>query len=542
MHGHWFRCGRSVPCVLPSNAQLNGKFWRLFLRVLFVWLNHDTPVGFSHGLAVLSAELKSAGHAVDVLHINEQIGMPFDLERVGQELTRRQPDVVGLSFGSNHAAAAMQISGAVRKLLRSCWVIAGGAHTTLYPEQVMSWPDVDIAALGEVDDFRLAEVLEDLAHDRLPRGRPGFWFRERGTVVKNGIGLPVDLERSRPIDLELFDHERILKYKRGWADVQSGRGCPQRCSYCFNEPLRRRYLSEVGSERKLRYVRKRPIEVVLQELEEYRRLYGPQIRVFSFTDDQFISSRAWVYEFFEAYQSKFQIPLVYLSSAGAIDAEVARRSAQAGVYMVRMGVESGSARVREQILCRKTPARVIRRAVNTLQRAGVNAFAFQMLGIPGETMRDVWSTLRFGALLRTDALKFSMFWPYPGTELYEHCLRQGLVRPGLEFVGNNIEESPLYWPLARQRFFRRLPRFYDVALNRYLSDQHADRYAAVIEQLRTLPDANWDNGAARQLRQQADALNQQLLGAGEQAYLAPFEDRPDVLLLQGRQRTRPLLM
>jgi anaerobic magnesium-protoporphyrin IX monomethyl ester cyclase len=508
---------------------------------LFVWLNHDTPVGFSHGVAVLSAELKSAGHAVDILHINEQLGLPFDLERIGQELTRRQPDVVGLSFGSNHAAAAMQTAGAVRRLLRDCWVIAGGAHTTLYPEQVMSWPDVDIAALGEVDDFRLAQVLEDLAHDRLPRGRAGFWFRERGTVVRNGIGLPVDLDCSRPIDLELFDHERILKHKRGWADVQSGRGCPQRCSYCFNEPLRRRYLSVAGSERKLRYVRKRPIDVVLQELEQYRRLYGPQIRVFSFTDDQFISSRAWVYEFFEAYQSKFQIPLVYLSSAGAIDAEVARRSAQAGVYMVRMGVESGSARVREQILCRKTPARVIRRAVGTLQRAGVNAFAFQMLGIPGETMRDVWATLRFGARLRTDALKFSIFWPYPGTELYEHCLRQGLVRPGLEFVGNNIEDSPLYWPLARQRFFRRLPRFYDVALNRYLSDRHADRYAAVLEQLRSLPDASWDDGAQQQLRQRADALNQQLLGAGEEAYVAPFDDRPDVLLLQGRQRTRTLL-
>jgi anaerobic magnesium-protoporphyrin IX monomethyl ester cyclase len=502
-------------------------------------------VGFSHGLAVLSAELKAAGHTVELLHVNEQLGLPFDLDCIGQELRRRQPDVVGLSFGSNHAAAAAKIASSVHRLLLGCWVIAGGAHTTLYPEQVMSWPDIDIAALGEMDDYRLAELLEDLGHDRLPSGRDGVWFREHGTaggaVVKNPIGMPVDLERSRPMDLELFDHERILSIKRGWADVQTGRGCPQRCSYCFNEPLRRRYLDEHAGQ-KLNYVRRRPIAVVMEELEQYRRLYGKHIRVFSFTDDQFITSRRWVYEFLEAYQARFQIPLVLLSTPAAIDSEVATRFARAGVYMVRMGVESGSARVREEILHRKTPAEVIRRAVGTLQRAGVNAFAFLMLGIPGESMRDVWATFRFGARMRTDALKFSNFWPYPGTELYELCSRKGLVRPGLEFVGNNIDDSPLRWPLVRQLLFRRLPQFYDVALNRFLGESHAELYAALLDQLRNHPETSWQNGGMQALRQRADALNRQVLGAGHETYTAPFADRPDILLLQGRQRLRPLIV
>lgn len=519
---------------------------RLALRVLFVWLNHDTPVGFSHGLAVLSAELKASGHHVEVLHINEQLGFPFDLTAIGREISLRNPAVVGLSFGSNHAAAAAQVAQTTHQLLPDCWVLAGGAHTTLYPEQVMSWPDVDIAALGEVDDFRLVEVLEDLERDRLPHGRAGFWFRQRagasqGEVVRNPIGLPVDLERSRPMDLSLFDHQRILQLKRGWADMQTGRGCPQRCSYCFNEPLRRRYLDQY-CEQKIDYVRRRPIPVVLAELEQYQRFYGQHIRVFSFTDDQFITNRRWVFEFLEAYQASFQIPLVLLSFPSAIDAEVAQRFARAGVYMVRMGVESGSARVRESILRRKTPADVIKRAVDTLQQAGVNAFAFQMLGIPGESMRDVWSTFRFGAELGTDALKFSNFWPYPGTELYDLCVRQGLMRPGLDFVGNNCDDSPLRWPLLRQRLFRRLPRFYDVALNRYLGHAITAGYVDVLEQLQRLPESSWQNGGMQELRYRADALNQQVLDAGKEAYLAPFDDRRDILLLQGRQRARPLIM
>jgi anaerobic magnesium-protoporphyrin IX monomethyl ester cyclase len=491
---------------------------------------------------VLSAELKSAGHTVELLHVNEQLGLGFDLDRIGSELRRRNPEVVGLSFGSNHAAAAARIAQRAREVVPDAWVMAGGTHATLYPEEVMSWPEVDLVALGEVDDFRLVEVLDGLGRDRLPRGRPGFWFRHRGVVVRNPIVLPVDLARVRPMDLTLFDHRRILELKRGWADVHAGRGCPQRCTYCFNEPLRQRYHEQLGHGSKLCYVRKRPISVVLEELAEYRRLYGPHIRVFSFTDDQFITSRRWLYEFLEAYQETSQIPLVFLSSAAAIDAEVARRSARAGVYMVRFGVESGSTRVRERVLKRRTPARVIRRAVGTLQRAGINAFAFQMLGIPGETMRDVWATFRFGASLGTDAVKFSMFWPYPGTQLHELCLRDGLMRPGLEFVGNNIQDSPLRWPRARQLFFRRMPQFFDVALNRFLGGRHADRYANLLERLRRLDESDWQNGGRIELRERADSLNERILAHGGEAYLAPFADRPDILLLQGGHRSRPLLM
>jgi anaerobic magnesium-protoporphyrin IX monomethyl ester cyclase len=509
------------------------------MRILFVWLNSDAPVGYSHGLAVLSAELKAAGHSVSLLHVNEQLGLAFDLERIGEKLEQRAPDLVGLSFGTNHAALAALLATEAKKRLPDAWIVAGGIHATLYPDQVMSWPAVDIAALGEVDGDRFTEVVEALSQGRLPEHRPGFWFRHCGRVVKNPLGPPVDLDGSRPVDLELFDHASILEHKRGWADVHSGRGCPMRCSYCHNEPLRRAYLGAPGCGTS--YVRRRPLGVVLEELARYRQLYGERIRVFSFTDDQFVLGRRWLFEFLEAYSASCRIPLVFLSSAAAIDAEVAERCARAGVYMVRIGVESGSARVRREILRRPTPAAAIRQAVTALQRAGVNAFAFQMLGIPGETPRDLAATFRFGAALGCDAHKFSMFWPYPGTELFEHCLSQGLVRPGLDFVGNNGMDSPLVWPPERQRFFRRIPRFYDVALNRFLPTSQRRHYQKLMQELLMLTDAAWQAGGGEELRRRADGINQATIERGELAYAAPFADRPDVVLLTGKARTRPLL-
>ncbi|MFC1642220.1 B12-binding domain-containing radical SAM protein [Myxococcota bacterium] len=513
------------------------------VRVSFVWLNHDTPVGFSHGLAALSAELKDAGHRVGLVHVNERLGLPFDLGRIGRRLQRQQPDVVGISFGSNHAASAGALARQVRKVLPGVWIVAGGVHTTLYPEQVMSWPEVDIAALGEADDYRLAEVLDDLERGRAPRQRAGFWYRRRA-VIRNPMAPPVDLSRSRAADWGLFDHRRILQLKRGWADVHGGRGCPGRCTYCFNQPMRRRYLDVLGGHagRELPYVRKRPLDIVLEELRQCQIRYGEHIRVFSFTDDQFIVGRRWLFEFLEAYAGTFRIPLVFLSSPGSIDREVAERCAAAGVYMVRLGIESGSARVRERVLGRPIPSSAIRRAVSSLQSNGVNAFAFQMLGIPGETMTEVWQTFRSAARLHLDAVKFSLFWPYPGTQLYELCQRKHLIRSGFEFVGNNIQDTPLRWPAERQRFLRRVAGFTDLAMNRFLDLPRTDHYAALLGRLRSMSDVEWEQGGAWALRHEADQLNRTLLQAGQSLYTAPFDDRPDILLLQGRTRLRALFV
>lgn len=514
------------------------------MRVVFVWLNNDTPVGLSHGIAVLSAELKAAGHSVELLHVNDQLGLPFDPIRLGDELRRRSPDVVALSFGSNHASAARRLVEATRRELADAWVICGGIHATMYPEEVSSWDAVDVVALGEADGDRFSRLLADLETGHFPTREAGFWCRSGGEVTTNPIAPPVDLDRhSRTMDLTLFDHRRILELKRGWADAHAGRGCPHRCSYCFNEPLRQRYLSElhITSACDLNYVRKRPLEVVLEELEEYRVRYGDHIRAFSFTDDQFLVGRDWACAFFDRYPAIGK-PLVFLATAGAIDRDIAERSARAGTYMVRMGVESGNETLRRRVLNRHTPNRVIESAVETLQRAGVNAFSFNMLGIPGETIDDAFTTFHFAASLGWDAVKFSMFWPYPGTPLHQACQREGLIRDDRGFVGNNIEDTPLRWPARQQRLYQRIPRFYDVALNRCLVVPEARHFAALLDEVERQDDTEFEDGGSARLRERADQLVGDVVARGAFAYVAPFPDRYDILLLAGRNRGRPLLM
>ncbi len=507
------------------------------MRVLLVFLNFDCPVGLSHGLAVLGRELREAGHQVSLLHVSEVVGLPFEPYRIAALAAGFRPDAVGLSFGTNHAWAARVLVARLRERLPEVLILCGGIHATVAPGEVMAWEGVDAVALGEVDDGRLTSFLEDWEAGRVEADRPGFWVRRRGRILRGPMAPPVDLSRgSHRMDLTLFDHEGILAAKRGYADLISGRGCPFRCTYCHNEPVRQSLRAAWGP---FPAVRKRPVAELVEELEEYRERYGRHIRVFSFTDDVFPAGRQWTREFLEAYSARFSIPLVYCAAPSQVSAELAEWSARANTYMVRIGVESGSERVRRRVLGRPFSDEIIASAVSVLQSRGVNVLAFFMLALPGETEKEVFETFRAAAALRPDALQFSVFWPYPGTTLHDQVVAEGLFDPRGQYRGNYLSDSPLAWPEDRRRLYARVRQLTVPAVNSFMHPKAG--FGELLRRGLGMSEAEWEAGGREEVVAAAQARVLDLLADGVSVYAAPFQDRPDVLLLVGRSRARPLL-
>ncbi|NOZ88091.1 MAG: B12-binding domain-containing radical SAM protein [Deltaproteobacteria bacterium] len=509
------------------------------MKVVFVFFNFDCPVGLSHGLAVLSRELKQAGHGVELVHISEVLGRPYEKRAVAQDVLSRSPDLVGFSFGSNHAWAARELAHEISLRSPGLPIVCGGIHSTILPEEVVRWPGVTAVAVGEADNGRFVELVDDFEHGRLQPDMPGFWFNLDKKIVANTIGLPVDLSSgSHRMDVELFDHNAILDAKRGYADAISGRGCPFRCSYCHNEPMRKIMTQAMGGKRPP-MVRKRPVQEVLLELQEYSAVGGDKIRVFSFTDDVFPSNMTWTKSFLQGYREKFDLPLVFCAAPSQVTDELAAAADDAGTYMVRIGVESGSDRIRMNVLNRSFSEKTIVRAVRSLQEHGVNVLTFFMTAIPGEKERDVWDTFRFAADLRPDALQFSVFWPYPKTRLHEEVVRRGLIEKGMDLAGNYLSVSPLKWPGKQQVLYDRLRVIYDIAVNSWFS--FGRPFKALLDKAIEMPDEEWHSGGLGRVRDRAGILVGEMLAGGREMYAAPFPDRPDVLLLLGRKRKRDLI-
>lgn len=74
------------------------------MKILFVFPNYDCPLGISIGVAYLSAALKENGHETHVLHISDELGYPFDVNKIVKDILQYSPGLVAISTGENHYA------------------------------------------------------------------------------------------------------------------------------------------------------------------------------------------------------------------------------------------------------------------------------------------------------------------------------------------------------------------------------------------------------------------------------------------------------
>jgi radical SAM superfamily enzyme YgiQ (UPF0313 family) len=79
-------------------------------------------------------------------------------------------------------------------------------------------------------------------------------------------------------------------------------------------------------------------------------------------------------------------------------------------------------------------------AAATARRHGIKLFAFNMVGMPFESVDDVRATLTLTRTLAAELTVFSQYLPLPGTPLYELTRRHDLLLPAAE--------DQQMWPLG----------------------------------------------------------------------------------------------
>ena len=99
---------------------------------------------------------------------------------------------------------------------------------------------------------------------------------------------------------------------------------------------------------------------------------------------------------------------------------------EAGCYRVAFGIESGSAKILENIKKRTTLDK-IQRAVRLAQKAKLITVGFFMVGNLGETDETINETIGFIRRLKLDYTQFTIATPYPGTALAAQVSQQGRI-------------------------------------------------------------------------------------------------------------------
>ena len=158
-------------------------------------------------------------------------------------------DVVGIGIHTGNALRGYEVGRALRE--RGAWVVYGGIHATLYPEEAHEQGLAHAVVKGDGD-----LVWEKVVSDCLA-GRPARLYD----------GGRVSGEEFLPARWDLLPEGRYM-----WGSVQTVRGCPKHCSFCS-------VWRTDGQE-----PRQRGVDLVIREIIELRRL---GFRFIALADDNF---------------------------------------------------------------------------------------------------------------------------------------------------------------------------------------------------------------------------------------------------------------
>ncbi len=495
------------------------------MRVQFVWFNLNATPKMSLGVAILVRELAEAGHQVAVMHLNEEIGTPFEPAAIAEEIRPFEPGLVALSFGRNHLKYATGLLPVLKRELPEVPLLCGGVHTTLMPEEVIGLEAVDYICLGEADGL-LVPFVERLESGEDLSTLPSFW----GKTFRNPMAPLPDIREQTWIDLEHIDHAASLDYNRGMFEVVSGRGCPNSCSFCFNPALRaayRRHLPEDWGD--FPYCRKRSVENLLGEMEAVLDRLGGKVKMFSFADDAFNTDREWTLSFCRQYPGRIDRPYACNLLIENIDEEQARAFKQSGA-IAKIGVESGSERIRCEVLGKSFDNQAVERGHSLLRSQGVPTRVYLMVGNPTETREEILTTFRFAAGLRPTSTRLCIFYPVEGSPIYRRCLRENLLT-GREYE-NYDDLSVLRWEPEMALFLEKVHDLHPWMQNVYLDEACSREYGPLLGRALGMSAEEWrreDTG--RWIRSASLELSGKLRSKGIDHYFNPFPERPDVAFL-----------
>jgi len=317
---------------------------------------------------------------IEVIIVDENLE-PIDYEE--------KVDLVGITAMTYLVPRAYEIANEFRK--RGSFVVLGGIHASLLPEEAAQYADVVIVGEAEatwrefIDDFRRGE------------NKKYYYSLKRPTLDNSPIPR-----------WDLLDHKRYTGFL-----VQTTRGCPFNCDFCSS----RAYLGEI--------LRHKPIENIIKEIQFLKDLVGNKVISFA-ADDNTCVDRQFAKKLFKAL-----IPLkirwfCQTSINIAQDEELLELAAESGAVCFFVGLES----VSQDSLNSVNKGRLNRvedmaRAIDKIHSYGIGVFGSFVFGFDHDDEHIFERTVKFINDTNIAFALFSVLTPFPGTRLFAKFEKEG---------------------------------------------------------------------------------------------------------------------
>ena len=353
----------------------------------------------------------------------------FDPERI------EPGDVVGIGIHTGNALRGYEVGRSVRE--RGAWVIYGGIHATLYPEEALERGGAHAVVKGDGDVIWQA-VLQDCL-----------------------IGSPRRIYEGGRIDPDSFVRARwdlLPKDKYMWASVQTVRGCAKHCSFCS--------VWRTDGQRP----RQRAAEAVVEEVVELRR---KGFRFIALADDNFYpvtltdialakrqNNAGLVHKLESMREERFELmarlseisdDLVFftqITMEAAEDEEFLAAMRNAQIMGALVGVEAVTQEGLKAVFKDfNVSGDSLVRQLSKFRENGIHVLGSFIFGLPTDRSDTFQATEELAQRSRLTFAQFVMLTPFPGTVDFDRWEKAQGSNPA------SVDGIPLtrYWLIPHER-------------------------------------------------------------------------------------------
>ncbi len=369
----------------------------------------------SLGLAFIYVSFKKAGCEVDFKDYQSSVER---LEDIVKYIEANGFDMIGMQTYVSNINVCLEVSAAIKKSLPDVKILLGGAHATIFPDSVISCPDVDYVCVGEGEET-VQDLVQALNNNHPLSEVKGIYYKdEDGTILWTGKRDYVANLDDLPIPkYDLFDPKLYFPavHIRGRKvyNIISSRGCPYKCTFCA--------ATEVWGN-KYRY---QSVNRTISEMKYLKEKMGAD--ALQIYDDNFCTNHKRTKELCRSMiEAKLDLQWVCYTRADSIgDQEMLSLMKQAGCYMIVMGIENGNKRILE-LINKKLDLDVAHKNIRLARKVGINTLSSFMIGLPTETEQEIDNTISCAKSLGLSYAMFPIFTPYPGTPIYPLAEQEGV--------------------------------------------------------------------------------------------------------------------
>jgi radical SAM superfamily enzyme YgiQ (UPF0313 family) len=337
---------------------------------------------------------------------------------------KKNYDLVGITAMTNEAVRAYDLADEFRK--RKIPVVLGGPHVTALPDEAKKHADSVVIGEAEVS---WPILLNDLENNEL---KP-FYEQKTPSNLKN-----IPSPKRNIIERCIIENA-----------LQTSRGCPNACKYCF-----------IGNSRDGKLFRKRPIEDVIQEIKKI-----PQ-KLIMFYDSSLTIDLKHTKKMFKEMKG-LNKKLICLGNINILqkDDELLRLSKEAGCIQWNIGFESVSQESLNEVKKKTNQVEIYFDAIDKIHSYGMNVHGFFIFGFDHDTKEIFDNTWNFIRNTKIDSADFSILTPLPGTPLFDELEQQGRIKTkdwakygyskDLVFNAKNISEKEIidgYWKIYEKYY------------------------------------------------------------------------------------------